>query len=238
MAIHGWNSAKAVGRAHTTFEILGIVSFALALIFEFVGMAKSSWVGWATLAGLEILRFAYGRRETKLSEIENARLQQRIAELSSARRLSKDDVFNLRSLLEPHAGTRVDIFVWESHLLETHFFADQLHTLFGSVGWQSKLWHRTGGVRFTGASLSLSIRQDEFVRHGPIPPIQWLMVSLSSELSKMGIECTTPAGGFDPRKMFEPWELAEHAFWNTEDVAPFRVEVWAKQHIPLLNQIG
>src|SRR5579872_6323676 len=99
MRFPGWNSTKAVERTHVALEALGLISFALAVGFEFAGMTKSSNVGWSLLVTLEILAFVYGRRETRLSALETERLTARIQELSTARRLTEDQVAVLRQLL-------------------------------------------------------------------------------------------------------------------------------------------
>jgi hypothetical protein len=137
-----------------------------------------------------------------------------------------------------HSPERVDIFIFDGHLPETSLFANQLHEMFTLAKWNSKRWHCTGDFRIFGASLSMALSKDQFVREGSIPPIQWAMVSLCGDLFQMKIECTSLATGFDPATIFSAWEMKEYASWDLADVAPLRVQVGAKQYIPLHNQFG
>jgi hypothetical protein len=183
-------------------------------------------------------RAATAERIAAEANLARVKIEERIAELSSPRRLTEEQFEAFKTSLIPFPDTRVDLFVFDNHLIETSFFTEQLTRLFLAAGWKPKVWNCTGALRLSGASLSMAVRSDQFVSEGPIPLIQWIMVSLCGDFFKLRIECTSLSAGFDPNKTFSAWEMKEHNSWDLNDVAPLRIQVGAKQHIPLIDQIG
>jgi hypothetical protein len=245
LRLPGWDSPKTVAKLHSFFETLESLALAAAIVFELSDFRRASNIFWVVLVVADIAQRTYGWRDKKLSEIELAEARERqgvaekeLNELSSARRIDESTVSELAKALTSYAGTRVDVFIFDGHILETLAFASRLREVFVSAGWKVKVWHATGASRMLGASLSMGVRADQYVREGAIPAIQRLMYSLCATFSKLGIECTSMATGFDHTESFSAWEMVEHASWDLNDVAPLRIQVCAKQHIPLVKQLG
>lgn len=132
MFLPGWDSAKRVDSIHSALEVIGLLSFAVAIILEAFDLRLGSIIGFSILVVAETFRYVYGRREKRLSEdaieqerevsrdnerriadlneraerdrLERVRMERRLVRRTISRNLSDDEVKALQRRLRVFAG--------------------------------------------------------------------------------------------------------------------------------------
>jgi hypothetical protein len=114
-------------------------------------------------------RAGIAEQQAAEANLARVKIEQRLA----PRKISAEILRKLVELLKPHAGKRVDVCVFDSHVLEVYQLARNLQGAFSSAGWNAKLW-LTSGLDQIGAGVvfATAIESDTLVpmRELLIPP--------------------------------------------------------------------
>ena len=176
-------------------------------------------------------RIAEAEMATAEANLARAKIEERLAELSSPRRIKEGDLLRLKQLLHSWAGLQIDVLVFDGFLFEVSLFAAQIDGLLSSADLSPRLLF-CEGERIPGASLVVAVSKDLYVRAGPASQEQRLAITLAAEFQKLGIECTGLATGFDPKE--SNWRTIKGPDGgNPGGIAPVRIQIGAKQVIPL-----
>jgi hypothetical protein len=189
LKIPGWASIEAVNRVHLSLEVVGLSSFALAVVFEGFHMGRSSLAGFAILVICEILAFVYGRREKVLSDLRSEREQALIKRLEARladRSISPEQQHFLIDKLKGFAGQQAIFEVNPSDVESTALYV-QLREVLTKAGWNAILGGRSGvsqlgiSLRLGGAfremdQLALSVLSSSLIECGlHVEPTAWVI---------------------------------------------------------------
>lgn len=208
----------------------------------------------AGVAGELVIEFIHGKKETKLREATNSviieardralRAEERIAELNllaeqerharvkleqkfAPRVLSQEAKDALAAALSSFVGTkRIDVFIFEHHVLEVMLLAQDLNILFIQSGWDSKMWFPVErGNRGGPQGITFAVAADAMYENDSA--LQLFANRLTWTLSGFGIDASSSFGGW--RTTDDPGRIGGFVAWDVEDVAKLRVEVGEKQ---------
>jgi hypothetical protein len=139
----------------------------------------------------------------------------------------------LIQLLSASAGQTVDIIVFDHHIQEAKLFANLgILSLFLAAKWKCRLWEsRQARNRIPGASLLIIISE------GHVDEFKNLANALAALLNKSGIDCAVSPDTFGCKGEFTPGDFHLDCeepcqFMGLRIVAPFRIQIGAKQVVP------
>jgi hypothetical protein len=152
----------------------------------------------------------------------------RIEEKFRPRKLDRSTVEQIRTILAPHAGLRIDVFAFDNHVTEVRGLADALNSSFRQAGCASKLRLPSDGRRMPGEAIVFGIAND--CSEEEQKKLQSLARSLGVVLSGLSIRSSIFAGFLRGESSVGKSKPASwmRTPWDAEDVAPFRVQVGEK----------
>lgn len=247
MRLPGWQSKSLVAKIHSWLEVIGLGAFAVAVTFEGFGLSRSSVAAFALMVVAEAARYTYGQRETKLSDRELDELRKQLDRSNQRQLYTEEQVRNIRSprklsdeskqeivwLLEQSPGTRIDLFVFDSHLYEVQRLSEELKEAFTAANADCRLWKELG-ERLPGPGVCFATSADAS------PHVRWIAGLLNGAVHKSNIDCMFRAYGFHRGWCPLPLPTEEKGTrkWSPSEEAWIRVQISEKQVTPIREQIG
>jgi hypothetical protein len=216
--------------AHTT-------SGNLIVVLGVAGEVIFSWraVRAARRAELEAERNIVEIRE-RTANAEKDAAEANLARVRIEEALFKPHILDEKSLLgfakiliEYTGRKRVDVFVYDSHIVDVLVLADSINAGFITANWNSKMW--VGAEpRIMGTEVTFSIARECPLQADEGRALQGLCSQLGFVLSKLGIGSSTSLGGFSTVQSALPTKpLTGWGIWDPKDVATLRVQVGQRQ---------
>lgn len=198
------------------------------------------------VAGELLIEFISSRTETRLREMNDSIIAdalKRVAELNllaEQERLARvriEEKFKWRKLDEPqrreltdamklHAGTRIDIFAFDSHITEVMILADSLSAACKTAGCKCKLVMAGAGYRMSGGSVSVGCAREATVEEQK--QFSLITTAIGIVLGRAGIRISYGFGAYSKTDKLVPNAVAVFEPWDPDDVAPFRIQVVAQ----------
>jgi hypothetical protein len=175
-------------------------------------------------------RAANAERQAAEANLARVKIEQRM----KRRFLSNEDLKALLDIVAPYARRSVDIIVFDHHEPETLNFARQLTRVFTSANWVVREWEsRKVAYRIPGSSMLIAMAA-EHVTSDALKLAQ----GISDVLTAIDIDCGISPGSFGCKGEFEPGDFQmrfQHptVMMGVRGVAPFRIQIGAKQLSPL-----
>jgi hypothetical protein len=221
----------------------------MAIGLEILEVRRVANVCWVVLAISDIFRQVYSLRQKSLAEEESKRLQGEIDRLNttaaeanlarvkieqrmSPRKIGDQEHHELIRLLSASAGQTVDIVVFDHHIQETKYFGGRIFGLFCGAKWKCRLWEsRAAKYRIPGTSLLIVSGE------GHVEEFKYLANTLAELLNRSGVDCAVSPDRFGCKGEFTPGDFhldGEHPpqYMGLRIVAPFRIQIGAKQVVP------
>jgi len=134
---------------------------------------------------------------------------------------------DLEKALIPYAGTRIDIFAFDSHLQEVSAFAYVLISVCRRAGCDCKLWMpSTTMPRMMGASVVLATALESTPEENEL--FSPIAMALAQSLARSDIKVNAAIHGFSKKYSNEPQPAPGFRPWNEDDVASFRIQIVEK----------
>ena len=226
MAFPGWDSLKTVEKVHFFFESLETISLAVAIVLELAGMKLPSDIAWVVLIVSDAGRWIFGHREKVLGELEISRLQDTVGSFSSARRLNETTCEEIKKLFVIWGPQRIDLFVFDGHMLEVTMLTEQFNSLFRSCDCDCRVWFSTGH-RLQGAGVCVAPWSESDTN------TKFLASSLMGAIHNGGIACSGTAGFL--KELVPAPDVHGYRQWEPNNVADIRIQIGERQLVPIQN---
>jgi hypothetical protein len=176
-------------------------------------------------------RAALAEKAAAEANLARAKLEQRMA----ARTISDSERREIVKFLSASAGKTVDIVVFDHHIRETKLFAHlEIFGMFVAAKWKCRIWDsRAATYRIPGASLLIVIGEGKEY----FEEFKHIASGLAEILKRSGVDCDVSGDRFGSKGEFTPGDFhldGEHPsqFMGQRIVAPFRIQIGAKQVVP------
>lgn len=219
-------SLALLGGVVVTAAVFGEVLFSRLVVAtsDEISRLADSDVAQAYRDAAEALESAR-KAEQAAAEANLARLtlEQRYA----ARRISAVTYDDMKKALAPHAGKRVDIFLFDGYLTEVRMLAEMVYAAFKVSDWRVGLWTVTSGEKMNDVGFTIATAA-ELRLGGEFRPIAQELAAL---LKRDGVSNCIAVGGFSSNGVFT---VTGEQTWDPNDIAPLRIEIAEK---PLVSTV-
>jgi hypothetical protein len=165
------------------------------------------------------------------ANLARAKIEQRM----KPRILTEEGRQTLKDLLTAYSQMSVDIVVFDHHIAETLRFADQITSVFATANWRVvRQWEsRKATYRIPGSSVLIALG----IGHVTNESLD-LAEKVARVLAAVDIDCGVSPATFGCKGDFEPGDFQLKfqkplVVMGIRSVAPFRIQIGAKQLSPL-----
>ena len=167
-------------------------------------------------------RAANAQKAASEADLKRAQLAQKF----KWRTLTPDAYIDLQTALSPLAGTRLDIFAFDSERGDTLPFAYELANVSRRAGLDCKLWVPSTAIpRMRGIRADVLIASAKECTPEENERSSAISMAFAQALVRSGIKANTAMHGFLAKDPISPDPAPTFNPWNPNDVAPFRIQI-------------